>query len=87
MESTQWVAKYATKVGLHNPDSKNPKDHFNLHSFRHWFTTTLRKAGMDREFIKVLRGARRKDSMSVYDHIDREELRKEYLAHIPQLGI
>jgi len=42
---------------------------------------------MDREFIKVLRGDARNDSMSVYDHIDREELRKSYLANIPQLGL
>jgi integrase/recombinase XerD len=42
---------------------------------------------MPREFIKVLRGDKRKDTIGIYDHIDREELRKAYLACIPQLGI
>lgn len=81
------VRKYAEKVGLHNPDSKNAKDHFSVHSCRHWFTTWLRRNGMDRDAIMILRGDRRKQSMSVYDHFSKEELRKAYLAHIPQLGV
>jgi integrase/recombinase XerD len=81
------VTKYAEKVGLHNAKSDNAKDHFNVHSCRHWFTTWLRRNGMDRDAIMILRGDRRKDSMSVYDHFSREELRRMYLAAIPQLGI
>jgi integrase/recombinase XerD len=81
------VTKYAQGVGLHGSTSTNPQDHFTPHCFRHWFTTHLRRAGMDREFIKVLRGDRRREAIDIYDRIDREELRRAYLAFIPQLGL
>ena len=81
------VAKYAQRVSLHNPKSARPEDHFSAHCFRHWFTTHLRRAGMDREFIKALRGDRRRDAIDIYDRIDNEELRRAYLAFVPQLGI
>ena len=72
---------------MHNAKSAKAKEHFNVHSCRHWFTTWLRRNGMDRDAIMILRGDRRKDSMSIYDHFTKEELRKSYLAHIPQLGV
>lgn len=81
------IAKHAARVGLHNPISNRVEDHFSAHCCRHWFTTHLRRAGMDREFIKVLRGDQRRESIAVYDHVDLEEVRKAYLAFIPQLGI
>ncbi len=81
------VTKYAEAVGLHNSRSERIEDHFSTHNCRHWFTTWLRRNGMPREFIKALRGDRRRDAIDIYDHIDREELRKAYLACIPQLGI
>jgi integrase/recombinase XerD len=81
------VTKHAERVGLHNPDSKNPREKFTPHCCRHWFTTHLRRAGMPREYIKELRGDARNEPIDIYDHIDREELRESYLAHIPQLGI
>lgn len=81
------VTKYAEAVGLHDPDSDDIEDHFSPHNCRHWFTTWLRRNGMPREFIKALRGDKRKDAIDIYDHIDREELRKAYLAFMPQLGI
>src|SRR3989475_3216481 len=68
------VAKYAKRVGLHDPKSPRPEDHFTPHCFRHWFTTHLRRAGMDREFIKALRGDKRRDAIDIYDRIDPEEL-------------
>jgi integrase/recombinase XerD len=83
----QMTVKYATAVGLHDARSKKVEDHFTPHCFRHWFTTHLRRAGMDREFIKALRGDRRREAIDIYDRIDREELRRAYLAYIPQLGI
>lgn len=83
----QMTVKHATAVGLHDPNSSKVEDHFTPHCFRHWFTTHLRRAGMDREFIKTLRGDRRKDAVSIYDRIDRQELRRSYLAFIPQLGL
>ena len=81
------TAKYAERIGLHNSTSPRPEDHFSPHCFRHWFTTHLRRAGMDREFIKALRGDRRREAIDIYDRIDREELRRAYLAFIPQLGL
>lgn len=81
------VTKHAQRLGLHNPDSDKMEDHFSPHCCRHWFTTHLRRAGMKREFIQELRGDRRRDAIDIYDHIDKEELKEAYLAHIPQLGI
>jgi len=81
------VLKYAERVQLHDSSSDRSEDHFSPHCFRHWFTTHLRRAGMDREFIKALRGDRRREAIDIYDHIDQVELRRAYLAFIPQLGI
>jgi integrase/recombinase XerD len=81
------IVKYATNVGFNNPNSTKLEDHFSPHCFRHWFTTWLRRNGMPREFVKELRGDRRKEAMDIYDHIDRDELRRAYLACIPKLGI
>ncbi len=79
--------KWAIVAGLHDPHSNKMEDHFTPHCSRHWLTTTLRKAGMERSFIQELRGDARKAAIDVYDHIDKDELRKSYLAHVPQLGV
>jgi len=81
------VVKYAQKLGFHNSGSNNLKDHFGPHCFRHWFTTYLIRNGMPREYVKELRGDTRKEAIDIYHHIDKEELRKAYLACIPKLGI
>lgn len=80
------VVRAAEHVGLHTPGA--PLElRFGPHCCRHWFTTHLRRAGMPREFIQELRGDARREAIDIYDHIDKEELRKSYLAHIPQLGV
>ena len=81
------VTKHAEHVGIHDSKSSRLEDHFGPHCFRHWFTTHLRRNGMDREFIKKLRGDSRGETIDIYDHIDPGELRKAYLAAIPRLGI
>ncbi len=81
------VTRWASRIGLHDTGSDKRIDHFSPHNCRHWFTTTLRRAGMSREFIKELRGDKRGDAIDIYDHIDREELRRSYLACMPRLGI
>lgn len=81
------VTNHAMRIGLHNPKSNKLEDRFTPHCCRHWFTTMLIRAGMPRDFIKELRGDKRGESIDVYNHIDKEELRESYLAHIPQLGI
>jgi len=81
------VVKYARRLGFHNPDSPRLEDHFGPHCFRHWFTTWLLRNGMPREYVKELRGDKRREAIDIYHHIDREELRRAYLACIPKLGI
>jgi integrase/recombinase XerD len=83
----QAVVKYAKRLGFHNPKSPKIEDHFSPHYFRHWFTTYLLRNGMSREYVKELRGDKRKEAIDIYHHIDKEELRKKYLVGIPKLGI
>jgi len=81
------VVKYARRLGYHKPESPRLEDHFGPHCFRHWFTTWLLRNAMPREYVKELRGDRRAEAIDIYHHIDREELRRAYLAYIPKLGI
>lgn len=78
---------WAIKAGLHNPNSKKLEDHFTPHCCRHWFTTMLLRNGMPREYVQELRGDARREAIDIYHHIDKEELRKAYLAAIPKLGV
>ncbi len=81
------ITKWAKRIGLHDPSSPKMEDHFSPHNFRHWFTTHLIRNGMKREYVKELRGDARREAIDLYNHIDREELRKSYSAHVPKLGI
>lgn len=81
------VVKYATKIGLHNPESHRIQDRFTTHCTRHFFCTMLLRNGMKRDYVKELRGDARHDAIDIYNHIDRKKLRDSYLACIPQLGI
>jgi len=81
------IVKYAKRLGFHDPDSPRLEDHFGPHCFRHWFTTWLLRNGMPREYVKELRGDRRGEAIDIYHHIDRQELRRAYLAYIPKLGV
>jgi len=42
---------------------------------------------MPREYVKWLRGDAIKEAVDIYYHIDSEDVRRSYLAHIPRLGI
>jgi integrase/recombinase XerD len=81
------VTENAARQGLHNPSSKKLEDHFTPHCLRHWFTTYLRRSGMPREMVQELRGDIRGEAIDIYYHIDEEDLRNQYLKHIPKLGI
>jgi len=81
------IVKYAKRLGFHNPNSTRLEDHFGPHCFRHWFTTWLLRNGMPREYVKELRGDKRSEAIDIYHHIDKEDLRRTYLACIPKLGI
>ena len=78
---------WAARIGLHNPNSDKIEDHFTPHNCRHWLTTWLMRNGMPREYVKELRGDARREAIDIYYHIDREELKKSYLACIPKLGV
>jgi len=80
------IVKYARRLGFHNPDSPRLEDHFSPHCFRHWFTTWLLRNGMPREYVKELRRNKRLEAIDIYHHIDKEELRRAYLAYMPKLG-
>jgi integrase/recombinase XerD len=81
------VRKHAKVIGLHNPETGKLADKFTPHCCRHWFTTHLLRAGMKREYVKWLRGDAIKEAVDIYYHIDPEDVRKEYMTHIPQLGL
>ena len=81
------IVKYAKRLGFHNPDSPKLEDHFGPHCFRHWFTTWLLRNDMPREYVKELRGDKRGEAIDIYHHIDKQELRKAYLAYIAKLGV
>jgi len=81
------IVNPAIKAGYYDPESDKLSDHFTPHAFRHWFTTWLLRNGMPREYVKELRGDARHDAIDIYNHIDMDDLRKEYMARIPKLGI
>jgi integrase/recombinase XerD len=81
------VAKAAERVGLTDPQSKKLDERFSAHACRHWFTTHLLRAGMQREYVQWLRGDAIREAVDIYYHLDPEDVRRAYLAYIPQLGI
>ncbi|MDP7007848.1 MAG: tyrosine-type recombinase/integrase [Candidatus Poseidoniia archaeon] len=81
------VVKYSTRVGLHDPTSKDPAKRFTTHCYRHFVTTHLLRNGMPREYVKELRGDSRHEAVDIYHHIDPRDLREAYLAAVPQLGL
>ncbi len=81
------IVKAAIRIGLHDRNSSRMEDHFSPHCARHFFTTYLSRSGMRREYIQFLRGDAIKEAIDIYFHINPEDVRREYLAHIPQLGV
>ena len=80
------ITGYAIKLGLHDPEgSLNRK--LTPHCFRHWFTTHLSRAGMSKEYIQELRGDSHQDAFDIYNHIDPQDLKEEYIACIPVLDV
>jgi integrase/recombinase XerD len=82
----QIVSSAARRLGLHNPKG-DLKARFTPHACRHWFSTHLRRAGMEAEFIQFMRGDSPGRTLDTYLHIDWEEVRHDYLKRIPQLGL
>ncbi len=81
------IERAALACGLHDPASPRMEDHFSAHCCRHWITTHLLRAGMRREYVAWLRGDVSRAAIDTYFHIDPNDVRRAYLAHVPQLGI
>ena len=80
------VEKAAARVGLH--EEKGPLEkRFGPHCARHFFTTHLLRSGMPREYVQWLRGDAIKEAVDIYYHINPEDVRRAYLAHVPRLGV
>lgn len=79
------VIRWATLAGFHDPESKRSEKRFGPHCFRHWFTTWLIRNGMPRDYIKELRGDARREAIDIYNHIDKADLKRRYLATIPKI--
>ena len=80
------MKKHAERVGLHKKDGRL-EEKFGPHCCRHWLTTHLLRSGMRRDYVKWIRGDSMGEAIDIYYHVDEEDVRKEYLAHIPQLGV
>jgi len=79
------VADLGEKLHLHEPNGSLEK-RLTLHCFRHWFTTHLFRAGMDPFYIQFLRGdTLRGKAWMIYNHIDLEKVRSEYLRCMPKI--
>jgi hypothetical protein len=48
--------------------------------------THLLRDGKEREYVKWIRRDAIRESIDIYFHIDPNDVRRSYLAHIPQLG-
>lgn len=81
------IEKAAERVGLHDPKSKKMEDRFSPHCCRHFITTHLLRTGMRREYVQWLRGDVIKEAIDIYFHIDPEDVKKNYLAHVPHFGV
>ena len=81
------VQRAALRAGLHDSTSGRLEDHFSAHCCRHFFTTQLYKAGISREHIMWLRGDAPLSAFDGYLHLRPEDVRRNYLACIPQLGV
>lgn len=79
------LAEIGRKLHIHQ--DKGPLSRkLTPHCFRHWFTTHLFRAGMDPQYIKFLRGdSLKEESWQIYNRIDIELVRAEYLRCMPQI--
>ena len=80
------VVKAAERVGLHTQGAPL-EERFGPHCCRHFFTTHLLRAGCPREHVQFLRGDAIKEAVDIYYHISPDDVRRSYLAHVPQLGV
>ena len=80
------VVKAAERAGLHTKGAPL-EERFGPHCCRHWHATHLLRAGMERSYVQWLRGDVTREAIDVYNHIDPDDVRQAYHAHMPRLGI
>ncbi len=78
------LADLGALLGLHTKEGPI-SGKLTCHCMRHFLTTSLFRAGMKPTYIKWLRGDSIKESWEIYNHVDPEDVKKEYLARIPKL--
>jgi len=81
------VRKAAIRAGLHDHKSNRLEDKFTPHCCRHWLVTHLIRGGMPREQVKWIRGDAMREAIDLYNHIDPEDVKRNYLACIPKFGV
>ena len=81
------VRKAAIRAGLHDRESNRLEDKFTPHCCRHWLVTHLIRGGMPREQVKWIRGDAMREAIDLYNHIDPEDVKRNYLACIPKFGV
>lgn len=83
--SGQMLAELGQKLDLHRKHGSLDQK-LTPHCMRHFFTTHLFRNGINPEYIRWLRGdSMQTSSWQIYNHIDVEDVRKEYERCIPQL--
>lgn len=79
------IAELGEKLHLHDPEGPLERK-LTPHCFRHYFTSHLFRAGMNPQYIKFLRGdSMRLEAWQIYNRIDLELVRGEYLRYIPKI--
>lgn len=81
------VRKAAIRAGLHDHKSNRLEDKFTPHCCRHWLVTHLIRGGMPRDQVKWIRGDVMREAIDLYNHIDPEDVKRNYLACIPKFGV
>jgi integrase/recombinase XerD len=81
------VREAARRVGLYNDGFIKLEDKFMPHWCRHWNAAHLLRLGMPRDFVKWLHGDAMKEAIDIYNHINPDDVKKSYLAHIPYFGV
>lgn len=80
------VVDAATRAGVHDADADRG-DRITPHSLRHFFTSTLLNADVNRSYVKWLRGDARREAADLYHHIEPEQVQQAYRAAMPSLGL
>lgn len=78
------LAALGAALQLHTPGGPL-RQRLTPHCLRHFFTTWLFRAGMNPEYIKWLRGDSLGEAWEIYNHVDPEAVKKEYLLRMPRL--